>query len=54
MTSYSNNDETICKQVYAELVKSDYRAGSDYDQIRENIMDAMTQALNKCKQRLFV
>jgi len=47
MISYSHKDETICKQIYEELVKSGYRVWIDFDQIHGNVMDAMAQAIER-------
>jgi hypothetical protein len=47
MISYSHKDETICKQIYEELVKAGYRVWIDYDQIHGNVMDAMAQAIER-------
>jgi hypothetical protein len=47
MISYSHKDETICKQIYEELVQSGYRVWIDFDQIHGNIMDAMAHAIER-------
>jgi hypothetical protein len=47
MISYSHKDETICKQIYEELIKSGYLVWIDFDQIHGNVMDAMAQAIER-------
>jgi hypothetical protein len=47
MISYSHKDETICKQIYEELIKSGFRVWIDFDQIHGNVMDAMAQAIER-------
>ena len=47
MISYSHKDETICKQIYEELIKADYRVWIDFDQMHGNVMDAMAQAIDQ-------
>jgi hypothetical protein len=47
MISYSHKDETICKQIYEELVQSGYRVWIDFDQMHGNVMDSMAQAIER-------
>jgi hypothetical protein len=47
MISYSHKDETICKQIYEELIKAGYRVWIDFDQMHGNVMDAMAQAIER-------
>jgi hypothetical protein len=47
MISYSHKDETICKQIYEELVKAGFRVWIDFDQMHGNVMDAMAQAIER-------
>ena len=47
MISYSHKDETICKQIYEELVNAGYRVWIDFDQMHGNVMDAMAQAIEQ-------
>jgi len=47
MISYSHKDETICKQIYEELIKLGYRVWIDFDQMHGNVMDAMAQAIER-------
>jgi len=45
MISYSHKDKQLCKQIYDELIKSNYQVWIDFDQMRGNVMDAMAQAI---------
>jgi len=47
MISYSHKDEIICKQIYEELVKAQFRVWIDFDQMHGNVMDAMAQAIER-------
>jgi len=47
MISYSHKDKQICKQVYDELIRADYRVWIDFDQMHGNVMDAMVQAIEQ-------
>ncbi|CAF3816406.1 unnamed protein product [Rotaria sp. Silwood1] len=47
MISYSHKNETICKQIYNELINSGYRVWIDFDQIHGNVMDAMAEAIEQ-------
>jgi hypothetical protein len=47
MISYSHKDETICKQIYENLIKEGYQVWIDFDQMHGNVMDAMAQAIER-------
>ncbi|CAF0761023.1 unnamed protein product [Adineta ricciae] len=47
MISYSHKDKLLCKQIYDELINTGYRVWIDFDQLRGNVMDAMTQAIER-------
>jgi hypothetical protein len=49
MISYSHKDKELCKEIYDELMKADYRVWIDFDQMHGNIMDAMAQAIEQSK-----
>ncbi|CAF2855310.1 unnamed protein product [Rotaria sp. Silwood2] len=47
MISYSHKEKVLCKQIYDELIKFDYRVWIDFDQMHGNIMDAMAKAIER-------
>ncbi|CAF1228996.1 unnamed protein product [Adineta ricciae] len=47
MISYSHKDKLLCKQIYDELINTGYRVWIDFDHLRGNVMDAMTQAIEQ-------
>ncbi|UJR22656.1 hypothetical protein I4U23_025695 [Adineta vaga] len=47
MISYSHDDKVLCKQLYDEIIRRNYRVWIDFDQIHGNIMDAMAQAIDR-------
>ena len=49
MISYSHRDEVICRQIYDELIRANYRVWIDFDQMHGNVMDAMAQAIEQSK-----
>ncbi len=49
MISYSHKEKEICKQLYEELVRADYRVWIDFDQMHGNVMDAMAQAIEQSR-----
>jgi hypothetical protein len=53
MISYSHKDKELCKQIYDELVKSNYRVWIDFDQMHGNVMDAMAQAI-ECSHTIII
>ena len=53
MISYSHKDKELCKQIYDELVKSNYRVWIDFDQMHGNVMDAMAEAI-ECSRTVII
>ncbi|UJR22654.1 hypothetical protein I4U23_025693 [Adineta vaga] len=47
MISYSHKDKVLCKQLYDELIRRNYRVWIDFDQMHGNVMDAMAQAIDR-------
>ncbi|CAF0835367.1 unnamed protein product [Adineta ricciae] len=47
MISYSHKDKSLCKQIYDELTRRNYRVWIDFDQMHGNVMDAMAQAIDR-------
>jgi TIR domain len=47
MISYSHKDKVLCKQIYEELIKSGYHVWIDFEQMHGNLMDAMSQAIER-------
>jgi len=47
MISYSHKEKALCKQLYEELIKANYRVWIDFDQMHGNVMDAMAQAIEQ-------
>ena len=45
MISYSHKDKDLCKQIYNDLLKFNYRVWIDFDQMHGNVMDSMAQAI---------
>jgi len=53
MISYSHKNKELCKQIYQELVRNNFRVWIDFDQMHGNIMDAMAQAI-ECSQTVII
>ncbi|CAF1533191.1 unnamed protein product [Adineta ricciae] len=49
MISYSHKDKSLCKQIYDELTRRNYRVWIDFDQMHGNVMDAMAQAIDRSR-----
>ncbi|CAF0835330.1 unnamed protein product [Adineta ricciae] len=49
MISYSHKDKSLCKQIYDELTRRNYRVWIDFDQMHGNIMDAMAEAIDRSR-----
>ncbi|CAF1533166.1 unnamed protein product [Adineta ricciae] len=49
MISYSHKDTSLCKQIYDELTRRNYRVWIDFDQMHGNVMDAMAQAIDRSR-----
>ncbi|CAF1282392.1 unnamed protein product, partial [Adineta ricciae] len=49
MISYSHKDKPLCKQIYDELTRRNYRVWIDFDQMHGNVMDAMAEAIDRSR-----
>lgn len=49
MLSYSHKNRLICTQIYNDLISNGYRVWIDFNQIHDNEIDAMVQAIEQSR-----